>query len=92
MTETQNQHPLQGVRDQYDKLCAQRDAKYAKVQRLEDELARVNAERDALRVKAGEIAAQIDRELGGSAWLQLKKQIAALARALSAPNGILAQQ
>lgn len=90
MTE-QDVHPLQGLKDQYDKLCKQRDDTYAKAQPLEDELDKVNAEMEVLRSRAADLAAQIETVWGGASWIALKKQIAAIARALSAPNGLLAK-
>jgi len=85
----QQPHPLQGFKDQYDLLCAQRDALYAKVQPLEDELTAVNAQAEVARLKAAELASQIDATLG-QGFIALKKQIGALARVLSAPGGLLA--
>lgn len=83
-------HPLQGLKDQYDKLCADRDATYAKVQPLEDELTAVNAQAEQLQLRALELAGKIEAGWGGASWLAKKKQIAALAKALSAPGGLLA--
>ena len=87
---TNDQHPLQGLKDQYEQLCAERDRRYAVVQPLEDELTLVNAEIAEKQKRAHELAAQIEAGWGGEQWLIIKKQIAALARALGAPGGLLA--
>lgn len=81
-------HPLQSVKDHYDKLCAERDATYAKVDPLEKELDKVNAEIGALQAKANDLAAKIEEGWGGAAWIAKKKEIAKLARALSG-SGLL---
>ena len=83
-------HPLQALKDQYDKLCAQRDATYAEAQPYEDQLTEVNAQIDALSHRQKELTVKIETIWGGPAWIALKKQIAALAKALGAPGGILA--
>lgn len=88
---TEQVHPLQGMKDQYDLLCKQRDETYAKVQPLEDELTAVNAQIAVLQEKAFSLASQIEAGWGGASWISLKKQIGALAKALSAPGGVLAK-
>jgi hypothetical protein len=90
MSTNEQLHPLQGLKDQYDQLCAKRDAKYAEVQPLEDELAATNAAVEQLQLKAADLAKQIEDAWGGAAWITLKKQIAVLAKGLGAPGGILA--
>ena len=67
---------------------AERDATYAKVQSLEDELDKTNAEIAALQDKAASLAAKIEDGWGGAAWVAKKKEIAKLARALSG-SGLL---
>lgn len=89
MSET-TPHPLQGLKDQYDKLCAQRDAKYVEAQPYEDQLTDINTQIDKLQIRQRELANQIETIWGGPSWISLKKQIAALAKALGAPGGILA--
>ena len=81
-------HPLQSVKDHYDKLCAERDATYAKVDPLEKELNKINAEIGALQAKANAFAAKIEDSWGGAGWISKKKEIAKLARALSG-SGLL---
>jgi len=67
----------------YTDLCAQRDAVNAKNAPLEAELDRANAECEKWRVKALELAAQIDDNRGREKWLDLKRQIGQLAPAMS---------
>lgn len=74
----------------YRELCAQRDAVYAKTAPLEAKLDKENAAAEKHRVEAQSIAAEIDATLGGAAWIELKKEIASLARFLSKPYGPLA--
>lgn len=80
----------QNLKARYDELCAKRDAVYAKQKPLEDALAKANAEAEAARVKAAEIAAQIDAQWVEANWFALKKEIALIAKTLSRPNGPLA--
>jgi uncharacterized protein involved in exopolysaccharide biosynthesis len=82
-------HPLQGLKDQYDKLCAQRDDAYAKARPLEDRLTAVNVRIAELNAEATALASQIE-DIWGPSWLSLKKQIGVLAKALSAKDGLLA--
>lgn len=66
----------------YHELCAQRDATYAKSAPLQAELDAANAECEAARQKAAALSAQIDAVWGGAAWLDMKKEIADIARFL----------
>lgn len=70
------------LEQQYDDLCARRDAVNETNAPLEQELARVCAEGEALRIRAAEIAAMIDAHRGGEAWLALKRDIRILAPAM----------
>lgn len=81
-------HPLQNVKDNYDKLCAERDAIYSKVAGLEARLDVANSKAEAARLEAAEYAKQIEEAWGGASWLSKKKEIATLARALSG-SGLL---
>lgn len=74
----------------YNSLCAKRDEVNAKKQPLEEQLAEQNALSEQARLKAAEIAAQIDAIWLEANWFSLKREIAVLARALSKPNGLLA--
>lgn len=67
----------------YAELCAQRDAVNAQNAPIEAALEQANAEAEAARLKADGLAAQIDANRGGQAWIDLKRDIGALARALS---------
>ena len=66
----------------YRELCATRDAVNAKNEPLERQLDAANARAAAAKQEADAIAAQIDANRGGQKWLDLKYQIAVLARAL----------
>lgn len=90
MTEEQKKaHPLYGVYVQYLEACAQRDAIYAKHQPLEGQVAQLSAQIEELRAQQAKIVAQIDADLGVP-FLQLKKRIGVMARALGEPGGLLA--
>lgn len=67
---------------QYRALCAVRDQVNAVNAPLEAALAEQVAIAEIARVKASEIASQIDANRGGVKWLAMKTQIAQLARAL----------
>lgn len=66
----------------YRALCAHRDSVNAKNAPLEAELAKLNEQAEAFRVKANAVAAKIDANRGGEKWLALKKEIAFIARGL----------
>lgn len=65
----------------YVELCAIRDKVNAKNVPLEEQLTLVNAEIEVLRLKAEALAAKIDSNRGGEAWIRLKRDIGALAKA-----------
>jgi hypothetical protein len=73
---------MSSLETQYDELCAKRDHVNALNAPLEAELARVCADGEALRIRAAEIAAQIDDNRGREAWLALKRDIRILAPAI----------
>lgn len=63
----------------YSALCAHRDAVNAKNAPLEAELAKLNEQAEAFRVKAEAVAAQIDDNRGREKWLAVKREIRVLA-------------
>lgn len=67
----------------YAELCAQRDAVNAANAATEAELTMLNDQINTLQARATAAAAAIDAARGGQAWLDLKREIATLARALS---------
>ena len=83
-------HPLQGLKDQYDVICKERDKVYAMTAKDEEELTKVNDEINILTAKQTEITARIDAVYARTDFLQVKKQIARLAKALGEPGGLLA--
>lgn len=66
----------------YHELCAQRDAVNAKTAPLQAELDAANAAAQEASNKAAAIAAQIQAARGGSAWVDMKKEIGLIATAL----------
>ncbi len=75
----------------YQELCAQRDLTYSKTAPLEKELEKLNAKAEEYRLKAAEVAAEIDKHLDAAHFTR-KKEIALIARTLSRPNGPLAKK
>jgi uncharacterized coiled-coil DUF342 family protein len=75
----------------YDELCAKRDAVNAQNAPLEAELERANAQAEAARVKAMALAAQIDANRGGRAWIDMKRDIRMLAPAIERARAARAQ-
>lgn len=66
----------------YWALADQRDAVNVKVAPLQAELDVANADVQAAQAKANALAGQIDALRGGQKWLDLKREIGVLARAL----------
>jgi hypothetical protein len=66
----------------YHELCAQRDSVNAQAAPLQAQLDAANAEVMAAQARANALAAQIGTLRGGPGWLELKHDIAVLARAL----------
>jgi uncharacterized coiled-coil DUF342 family protein len=62
----------------YYELCDQRDAIYEQVQPLEDQLSGVNAQIEPLRIKALELATQIDSQMGRN-FIDIKQEIRQIA-------------
>jgi hypothetical protein len=85
-------HPLQGLKDQYDQLLAKLAAIYARIQPLEDQLTKANADVIAAQVVQMELADRIDEILRETELLKLKKHIRQLAKALGEPGGLLAKK
>lgn len=73
---------MEKLQTRYAELCAKRDEVNARNAPLETELDGANAAAEAARVRAQALADQIDDNRGRAAWLELKSEIAALARAL----------
>lgn len=67
----------------YADLCAQRDHVNASNAPREAELTAINNKIGELQARAAEVASAIDASRGGMAWLDLKREIATLAKALS---------
>lgn len=68
--------------DRYFELCDKRDAVNATVEPLQRQLDIAVANAQEAKAKADALALQISQLRGGQEWLDLKKEIAALARAL----------
>lgn len=77
---------------EYQRLTGLRDAKLSEVKHLSDALAAANTKMEAARVEAVAVAAKIGEAKGGQEWLDLKKTIAVLARALHGKDGPLASK
>ncbi len=71
----------------YDELCALRDEVNEKNAPLEAQLDAANAEAEAARLRAQELADQIDDNRGRALWIAMKKEIGVLAKALSGRRG-----
>jgi hypothetical protein len=67
----------------YERLCAKRDLVNRNNEPLEADLARINAQVCELQAQAHAIAAKIDDNRGREKWVDLKKEIAFLARAMA---------
>jgi len=74
---------MMDLKKMYADLCAQRDAVNAVNAPLEAELQQANAEYEKWRLKAAEIATKIDDNRGREKWVEMKKTIGQLARAVS---------
>lgn len=64
----------------YHELCDQRDAVNQQIAPLQAELEKANAEAIAAQERANAIKARIEQARGGAKWLELKKEIADIAR------------
>ena len=64
-------------------LCALRDGVNAANAAAEAELARLNGEIEERRIQAEKIAAAIDDRRGRMKWIELKREIRVLTKALS---------
>lgn len=78
---------LDNLKAMYAELCAERDRRNALNVDLQRELDEVNALAEKARLRAMELAAQIEKNWGGAEWIEMKKQIGLLAKALSKPDG-----
>lgn len=73
---------LEILKARYKELCDTRDRVNAEIAPLQAELKAANDEAQAAQNRANAIAKQISDARGGQKWLDLKKEIAALADAL----------
>ena len=73
---------LEILKARYKQLCDKRDAVNAEIAPLQAELKAANDEAQVAQNRANAIAAEIQKRRGGREWLDLKKEIAALADAL----------
>ena len=73
---------IAALQAEYEAACAERDVVNAKNAPIEAELEKVNAEAEAARVRALALAAEIDANRGGEAWLELKRRIGRLANSI----------
>lgn len=74
---------MKELKDRYESLCAKRDATNAKLDPLKVKLEAANAKVIAAQAEADKLAVQINEARGGAEWLDLKKEIGALARAVN---------
>lgn len=74
---------MKDLRERYDSLCAKRDAVNAKTAPLKVKIEAANAKVIAAQAEADKLAAEINAARGGADWLDLKKEIGALARAVN---------
>ena len=82
-TKSAPQSPVAPMREEYDRLCQQRDTVNGRVAPIQRRLDEVNKQIGALNVEAARLAAEIQSLRGGESWLHVKKQIGVLAKALS---------
>ena len=73
---------IAALQEEYTAACAEREAVHATNAPIEAELDKANAEAEAARVRANELAAQIDANRGGQVWLDLKRRIGRLANSI----------
>lgn len=86
-----NPYPLQSLKDQFDVLVAKRDEINAKSEHLKAAIEVNNLKIETLRLENEKLLAEISEVRGGDqVWFDLKRHIAVLAKALGAPNGLLA--
>lgn len=71
------------MRRRYQSLCEVRDRINAEVKPQQDYLDKANAKVAAAQAEAKAFSDKINEIRGGEEWLQLKKEIGLLARALS---------
>lgn len=76
------QTALQALQAEYADACAARDQVNALNAPIEAQLADVNAQIEALRVRQAELSAQIDANRGGEAWFAVKRRVGQLANSI----------
>lgn len=74
---------VETTKARYEALCRQRDATNERVRPLLEKREALNQEIQAAQAEALAISAQVDAIRGGETWLDLKKEIGMLAKALS---------
>lgn len=79
---------LHNLQANYDALCAERDRRNALNAPLQAALDEQNALVERHQLEARRLAARIEANWGGAEWVELKKQIGMLAKALSAPKPV----
>lgn len=75
------------LKERYKELCDFRDRVNAAVAPVQKALDFANAEVARAQAEAHELAARIQEIRGGEKWLDLKRQIGELARAISPKRG-----
>lgn len=73
---------LEVLKARYKELCDERDRVNREIEPLQRELDAANDEAQKAQNRANAIALEISNRRGGRKWLDLKKEIAALADAL----------
>lgn len=73
---------IAALQEEYAAACAERDVVNATNAPIEAALEQANAEAEAARMRANELAAQIDANRGGQVWLDLKRRIGRLANSI----------
>lgn len=71
------------MKSRYAALLRKRDETNIAVQPLKDEIAKLNSEIIARQDKVAERVRELNQIRGGQTWLDLKKEIGLLAKALS---------
>lgn len=75
--------PESTMKARYKALCATRDEINAKLVPVQSELDKVNSEIQIKQARALELANELNAVRGGKEWIDLKKEIGMLAKALS---------
>jgi len=89
MSNQEHVYTEESILSRYRHLCAERDAAYARAKPVEMALDAQNAVVEAERLKAMDLARQVE-EAWGPEHLAIKREISLLAKLLGRPNGPLA--